>query len=205
MFEIFEANYSRDSGPLGDGFNQSLIPDLAGLVHFFSKYGGGSFENGLYRTIRPADLPLWQERIGLGFPELENAVICFGYDWAGNVFALNTERLMGGQPEISFFEPGTGEVHPLPFDLRTFHERGLVDDCEAVLGESFYEEWRAAGGTVPAYDDCIGYRKPLFLGGKDDVQNLEVCDLDVYWHILGQLIGQTRGLPSGTFVRVNLD
>jgi len=44
----------------------------------------------------------------------------------------------------------------------------------------------------------MGYRKPLFLGGSDEVENLEVSDLDVYWHIMGQIIRKTKGLPQGT-------
>jgi hypothetical protein len=36
--------------------------------------------------------------------------------------------------------------------------------------------------------ECIGYRVPLFLGGSDTVENLEKVDLDVYWHLHGQLI-----------------
>ncbi|MCP2517553.1 MAG: T6SS immunity protein Tdi1 domain-containing protein [Achromobacter mucicolens] len=42
------------------------------------------------------------------------------------------------------------------------------------------------------------YGIPLFLGGQDEVSNLELSDLDVYWHLLSQLIRQTRGLPAGT-------
>ncbi|MBQ6554892.1 MAG: DUF1851 domain-containing protein, partial [Firmicutes bacterium] len=31
------------------------------------------------------------------------------------------------------------------------------------------------------------YKVPLFLGGEDDIPNLELCDMEVYWGILSQL------------------
>jgi hypothetical protein len=33
---------------------------------------------------------------------------------------------------------------------------------------------------------------PLFLSGKDEVENLEVIDLEVYWELTGQALQQTR-------------
>lgn len=203
MFAIFEAHYVRDSIMQEGAFEDGLVPDLPGLAQFFAEYSGASFENGLYRVIRPLDLPRWQERIELAFPEFADHVVCFAYDWAGDVFALNTERLEDGQAGVTLFEPGMSEVLQIPSNLQTFHENGLIEFGEAALGISFYEKWRAAGGDAPAYEQCVGYRKPLFLSGVDDVENLEICDLDVYWHIMGQMIEQARGLPLGTPVNVN--
>lgn len=204
MFEILEAKYSRDEVKRENKGGEGVVPDLPGLLQFFAEYGGASFEGGLYRIMRPADLPRWQERIALAFPEFEDHIVCFGYDWAGSVFALNIERLEDGQAGVVMFEPGTGEALRIPSNLQSFHDSGLVEFGEAALGISFYEKWRASGGAAPAYDECIGYRKPLFLGGVDEVENLEASDIDVYWHIVGQLIEQTRGLPLGTWVHISL-
>jgi len=204
MFELFEANYVRDRANPPSSAGENLAPDLPGLVQFFAEYGGASFDDGLYRIMRPADLPQWQKRIELAFPEFADRVVCFAYDWAGNVFALDMECLEEGQAGVTLFEPGIGEVLQIPSNLQTFHESGLIEFGEAALSIGFYEKWRAAGGTAPAYDQCIGYRKPLFLSGVDEVGNLELSDLDVYWHIMGQLLQQTRGLPPGTQVNVNL-
>jgi hypothetical protein len=38
----------------------------------------------------------------------------------------------------------------------------------------------------------------------DDVGNLEASDIDVYWHISGQLILKAKGLPAGTPVRTSI-
>jgi hypothetical protein len=96
------------------------------------------------------------------------------------------------------------EVLQIPSNLKTFHERVLIESGEAALSIDFYKKWKASGGSAPLYDQCIGYQKPLFLSGIDDVANLEVSDIDVYWRMMGQLIEQTRGLPPGTPVQVSL-
>lgn len=65
-----------------------------------------------------------------------------------------------------------------------------------------YAMLRDAGGAQPAHAQCIGSKKPLFLGGEDTIENLESLDLDVYWHIMGQVIAKVRGLPPGTPIRI---
>jgi hypothetical protein len=46
----------------------------------------------------------------------------------------------------------------------------------------------------------VGYRVPLFLRGQDDIANLELVDIDVYWTIVGQLIVGTRQLSVGATI-----
>jgi hypothetical protein len=41
---------------------------------------------------------------------------------------------------------------------------------------------------------------PLYLGGTDDLRNLQLTGLDVYWTLSAQLLARTRGLPVGTDV-----
>lgn len=81
-----------------------------------------------------------------------------------------------------------------------FHDAELVDYAEEALAVSYFSKWREAGGTSPALSECIGYKKPLFLGGADEVDNLELTDLDVYWTIMGQLRRQVAGLSQGTVI-----
>lgn len=37
------------------------------------------------------------------------------------------------------------------------------------------------------FDECVGYKIPLFLGGDDHIGNLQSTDLDVYWTLTGRL------------------
>ncbi|MGX9177136.1 T6SS immunity protein Tdi1 domain-containing protein [Mesorhizobium sp. BHbdii] len=100
------------------------------------------------------------------------------------------------------FEPGTGEALQVPANVRTFHEIDVREDEDAALAANLYADWRDSGGAEPAYDQCIGYKKPLFLGGEDDISNQKLSDLEVYWHIMGQVIAKVNGLPPGTPVNI---
>jgi Domain of unknown function (DUF1851) len=153
--------------------------------------------------VHPSDLSAWHDRIHLAFPQFEDRIItCFGFDWLGRAFALDNKRLQSVQPSVLMFEVGTGEALR---DLQSFHEEVLIEDGEAALAISFHEKWLAAGGEAPNYTQCVGYQKPLFLGGADEIWNVELSDLDVYWHVVGQLVRKTRDLPPGTPIRAVLD
>jgi Domain of unknown function (DUF1851) len=95
-------------------------------------------------------------------------------------------------------EPGTGQALEIPVSFSLFHDVELVDYREEALAQSFFGQWLAIGGKRPRLDECVGYRKPLFLGGVDTVANLEIIDLDVYWTVLGQLRNTTKSLPEGS-------
>jgi hypothetical protein len=175
------------------------------LGAFFEEFGGASFKGGLYRIIHPSDAGSWRERIALAFPDFAQRSTCFGYDWLGRAFALDSVRSDDGKPAVLLLEPGMDEVLEVPANLATFHNKILLEEHDAALASSFYEVWIASGGVAPTYDQCVGYKKPCFLGGVDDIENLELGDLDVYWHIMGQLIEQVRGLPPGSRVRIKLE
>lgn len=154
--------------------------------------------DGAYRLHRPEDVVRFTELAAAAFPEFAGRIECFGADWAGRQFATDRGRLADGAPQVLLLEPGTGEALAIPVGLRAFHEEELVQEPDAAVGYSFFKQWLAAGGTRPDYDQCIGYKKPLYLGGVDDVTNLELGDFDVYWSISAQLLERVRGLPVGT-------
>ncbi len=99
-------------------------------------------------------------------------------------------------------EPGTGQVLEIPFSFQSFHEN-LDDLREPALAESFFSRWATANRDRVPLDlrACVGYKVPLFLGGPDEVDNLEVIDLGVYWSVCGQLRQGTKKLPPGASVR----
>jgi len=48
--------------------------------------------------------------------------------------------------------------------------------------------------TVPPRNmGSVSDTKPLFLGGADELGNLEMFDVDVYWHLMAKLISKVRG------------
>ncbi len=86
MFETFLRHFPRDrwQHPAADSVTVARLHHH-GLQEFFETLGGGSFREGLYRTIHPSELGLWQGRVHLAYPQFEGRVTCFGYDWLGNV------------------------------------------------------------------------------------------------------------------------
>lgn len=100
------------------------------------------------------------------------------------------------------FEPGTGEALEIPCNIGTFHDEELIQYADAALASEFHERWLVSGGGAPKHEQCVGYKKPLFLGGADEIGNLHLSDIDVYWHLLSQLILKTKGLPPSAPIRV---
>ena len=136
--------------------------------------------------------------IAEAFPEFADRACPFGYDWLGRQFAIDIGRQEAGQPLVLLLEPGTGEGLEIPSTFAAFHDEEIVDYRDAALASGFFDTWsRTQGAVVPLpRGNCVGYRVPLFLGGHDDVDNLELIDLEVYWTICGQLRRRTSQLPD---------
>lgn len=200
MFEAFQQNFTPDLSAVPDAAGAPPELDIPGLGELIARFGGASFNGGLYRIIRAPDMSAWNARVSSGFPEFAERITCFGYDWLGRAFAADAARQEQGQPAVLMFEPGTGEVLGVPANLQTFHDVELVQNSDRALASNAHKEWLARGGAVPAYAECIGYKVPLFLNGNDEFENMELSDLDVYWHLMGQLIVKTRNLRPGTRV-----
>ncbi|MDX8514937.1 T6SS immunity protein Tdi1 domain-containing protein [Mesorhizobium captivum] len=203
MFEKFRKSFAIDSRVAEDPGMAGPDTGIASLNELLRDFGGSSFKQGLYRIIRGQDISIWNARINLGFPETNGRVACFGYDWQGSAFAVDNQRLEQGQPGVVLFEPGTGKALKIPANIETFHDALVIENPDAALAANIYaEDWLPSGGAQPAYDQCVGYKKPLFLGGEDDISNMEITDLEVYWHIMGQVIAKVKGLPPGTSVNL---
>ncbi|MCI5075202.1 T6SS immunity protein Tdi1 domain-containing protein [Oricola sp.] len=188
MFSALENSFARDSDLCVGNHGHAGSSSIAGLTELVCRFGGSSFERGAYRVVRAVDMGRWNARIGFAYPEFAGKVTCFGYDWLGRAFAAESTRREKDGAEVLMFDPGAGEALEVPCDVVTFHDRGLLEFAEAALARGFRKRWAAAGGAAPQYQQCIGYIKPLFLGGEDEVSNLALDDIDVYWHITGQLM-----------------
>jgi len=194
MFETFLRNFTADPDRASD---TGIAPNfgIAEVDELIARFGGASFNRGIYRIMRVSDVKPWQARISLGFPEIGPRVTCFGYDWLGRVFAADGQRRERGRAAVMMFEPGTGLALEIPETVEGLHDKELVSYGEEVLAVSLHERWLANGGPEPAFGECIGFKVPMFLGGSDDLGNLELSDIEVYWHLTGQLIVKTRDLP----------
>ncbi len=193
---VFLYRYSPDSdlgaprttvaeGPTGPS-QETGSPDVFDLL---THMGGMSFGGGTYRLHRLDDLSAWNSSIGMAWPKTKGRVTCFAYDWAGRQFALFEKTT------VLQFNAGDLEWTEIPADLKAFHNEILVEMAEPALGLSFFEAWLGSGGARPMYSECIGCKRPLFLGGSDWIDNLEVIDLEVYWTVSAPII--TKSLKVG--------
>jgi hypothetical protein len=205
MYERFSERFQRDPA-LPSGLTGRVEASGPQLRELFLRFAGASFNRGLYRVMTAETQELARQFVSGAFPGFAGAVECFGFDWLGRIFAIDTRGQEGSEPAVLMFEPGTSEALEIPGNVASFHDVVLLDECEAALAASFHKEWIASGGAIPTLSQCIGYQLPLFLGGKDGLENLKLSDLDVYWTLMAQLICQTRGLPVGTRIgEVKLD
>jgi len=196
--------FERFIGTFGPPTPQEPTSDIAQgvLSALFYRFGGCTFASGLYRVHSAASSTAASRLVVEAYPEYRGAIKCFGFDWLGNQFAINLRDPSVVDPGVLLFDPATGYVLDMPVPYSAFHDVELVEDHEAALGSSFFEKWLLASGPTPNYDQCVGYRRPLFLGGEDDTGNLELSDIEVYWTLSGQILRQVRGLPPGTPVNI---
>lgn len=185
--------------PLADQFVEDFAPDAAlsigtdmsafaeiepiasGFTDLLTRCAGGSFRNGLYRLHTPDGIRNWTAIVQDSFPEYRDRVLCFGYDWLGRHFALLRDRLAGQQAQVVLFDPGFHEVLAIPCSFDEFHRSELPQHADDALAATFYLKWLSSGGGRPSVSECVGYRIPPTLGGIDEISNLEVIDMDVYW------------------------
>lgn len=203
MIEGFAANFrlmpaGQAPGPLWRN-DRLLMSD--GYAELASRFAGCTFENGIYRLHDAKTGPSAESWVAEFFPQFASRACPFAYDWLGRQFATDSARIEGGERLVLLFEPGTGEVLEIPFSFGAFHEH-LDELRESALAESFFSSWAKANPEVLPLNvtECAGYKVPLFLGGKDTVENLEIIDLDVYWSITGQLRQGTQKLAPGSSI-----
>jgi hypothetical protein len=178
---------------------QKIAPLPHSYVEFLETWRFPSCGGGVVRFLLPSTSPSvmeWNGDSGWGqdWTEWRSRLTVFGYDWLGRQFAFDNARVdpSSKEPLVSILEPGTGLLLEVPRDFNAFMESEMIVQAEAVLAYSFFQEWLSLGGQPPKFNECIGYKTPLFLGGDDDTSNLEVINLDVYISILGQLYNSVR-------------
>ena len=172
MFERFleKINYEKRS--------------VSGVDDFFAELNGKSFLNGLYRIFRKDQIGKWTTIVEEAFPNYKGTIEVFGFDWMGQVFAMRKDT-----NTVLWFQPGTGDVLDIPDDFVEFHDTEIVDYPEDALVSRYFDDWFENNGHyILKHSECVGYKIPLYLNGEDDLNNLEVSDMEVYWGVMSPLI-----------------
>jgi hypothetical protein len=191
MFSTFLSSFNQtsrvESSPQPD-LLRKIEPYATGFKEIMSNYAGATFENGLFRLRTLPEIPKWTKTVEETFVEFKGRLVCFGYDWLGRHFALEKKRTDTNQMLILLLEPGTGEAFEIPVSFSTFLNQEITEYRNEALASKFFQQWLDSGGAPPSHAECIGYKVPLYLGGTDTVENLELSDMDVYWSICAQTL-----------------
>tara|TARA_R110002124_G_scaffold172634_1_gene340254 strand:+ start:549 stop:1172 length:624 start_codon:yes stop_codon:yes gene_type:complete len=200
MFERFESQFEGDRTTLRETRDLLRIGFDSSLLRLFQRHAGQTVGNNIYRILSVDQGLRIGEIISTCFDGYDEKIFCFGCDWMGRVFASNDHTPINGHPSVMMFHPEYGELFTLPYNVVEFHNDALVDLREDILAENFYGEWLRSGGKRPSSNECVGHKVPLFLNGDDDLSNLELTNLEVYWTVAAQLLIQIRSLPDGTAI-----
>ena len=147
---------------------------------FYSEMNGKTFGNGIYRLFAKDECDKWTKIVEESFPKYKGNIEVFGYDWLGRIFA--TKKTKGTS---LLFEPGTGDVFDVPVGFAEFHDVELVEYYQDCLAAKFFDEWFSKNDNyILKSTECVGYKIPLFLNGDDNITNVEVSDMEVYWELM---------------------
>ena len=152
---------------------------------FISGLGGKSFGNGVFRSFSCENVAVWTKTVEEAYPDFKNMFRLFGFDWLGRCFAIDLRE--GTQGNVLLFEIGTGDVLLIPCTMEAFLNKEILQNADACLAQNFFLKWQEYSQEPVEYGDCIGYKIPLFLGGEDNLLNLEKSDMDVYWGVISQV------------------
>jgi hypothetical protein len=172
---------------------------VVGFAELTSAYMGFAFAGGIYRLHSQASGVTCDQLIRAVCPWLSPMVYSFGYDWLGRQFALDDQRMAGGEPLVLMCDLTTGEAFNIPATFADFHSRTLIEKSNAALNSDLFDRWAAANrNALPLLpNQIVGYRIPLSLGGKHEVANLEVVDFEVELELSGQIAAQIEAAPVG--------
>lgn len=165
-------------------FNEQYIFNYSGNLYddFISQLGGKNFGDGLFNSFSTSNIEKWTELINRAFPNFKGLFNLFGYDWLGRCFGIDIIN-----NHVLMFDIGANEVLDIPCSLENFLNEEIPKYTDACLAKTFFDKWKKIGNKIE-YGRCAGYVIPLFLGGNDDITNLEDSDMEVYWNIMTQIL-----------------
>lgn len=172
---------------------------VAGWDALMCRYAGLSFGSGIYRLHSEESGANADEWVRVAFPEIPAEVRCFGYDWLGVQYALDSNLSRKGEPVVLSLEFATGDIRDPGVTFAELHDDEFVENAAGALCKPAFEAWAARHPEAfpLKHGLCVGHRVPLFLGGRDDEENQALVALDMHLSINAQIRRQIQGLPDG--------
>ena len=145
--------------------------------------------NDLTISLNGVDMDALLEDWSWAMPESVKPILVTAM---GDVFA------QGESGTVYFVDMVQGTVLPIAEDGASFES--LLTDNDFVTRQLFPSrvvQLRAAGINLKP-QQVYSYKKPLVLGGDDNIENVESTEVSVHVSIHGQVHRQVRDLPDGT-------
>ncbi len=165
------------------------------MCSLFDQFAGATFDEGMFRIHNKGSFYYWSKLSFEYFKKYKGKAYVFGFDWMGRQFALNDSA---SESVILMLDPATAEVFELEASIEEFFNIDLVEGKEDLLEEKKFLTVRKHMSESLQFDHCIGFIKPLFLGGKDEITGMTDSDMEVYWELSYQIYCKTKKLPPGT-------
>ncbi|GGM83776.1 hypothetical protein GCM10011609_19740 [Lentzea pudingi] len=196
MFERFTTAYPLDAGVASPPTNIEPLRQVPGLAELVTTAAGLSFGDGILRVFTDDEARRAQGLANLMWPEWAPRFRPFAQDWTGRQYVLDLRR--GAM--VMLLDPGAGSVHSLDGTIPDLLDEYALEDPDTFLAQDLFTLWRTLHPEREPAGTCVGFKRPLFLGGAGDVENLEVVDEEVYWSVHGQLWAKVKDLPDGTSI-----
>ena len=176
------------------GDKKTDIEGLETVFNFRTSFSGREFGDGAFKAFIEDEIEKWNSVALEMFPDFQIDFILFGYDWLGRFYATDKSENI-----IYLLDPSTNEISELEDKFAHFINEMIPQNANDILALKLYKKWLRKN-TKPSYKNCVGYKVPLFLGGKDKISNYEESDMEVYWSISAQIISKIKNLPDGTVI-----
>ena len=164
------------------------------VYQLISECGGQVFNNGLFKIHTFDMVSKWTTLLTQSYfkDELENRqLICFASNWQGCMYCVNRENTA-----LTYFDPATCEFFSSDgISLSDFFDDILINGEYDIIFEEYYDEAIARLNFDKLdYQQSVGHKIYLHLGGEDSVDNLEVVDTAVLWEMQIQIAERINDL-----------
>ena len=101
-------------------------------------------------------------------------------------------------------DPATAEAFELESDIESFLNEDLDEFKNGLLEFEKFNFLKEKLIDELSFNQVLGFKKFLFLGGKDQLDNFEVIDMEIYWELNYQIYNKTKDLPGGTSLNISI-
>jgi len=167
-----------------DKNNKIFVSNNEYLNSVVNTLGLSSYGKGLLRIYGESEIGENTKSVEEAFPNARDEIICFGRDWLNRQFAVRKND----PDKILRFDVVYNETIHIPVNLKVFFEKEVLEHTDSLFSETYFNAWETKNKDfILACNECVDFKIPPSLGGKDIIENLEITDSSVAWYMNLQL------------------